>query len=778
MTGVGDRQESMSIVNWIELVKRVFGGITPHRDNLETERKLGPETTLTVGLGETIRGEVKEGEPRTDEAPDAPHIAVSEQGMDSGVNLPVLRVPILFEIKRGVIAELRNNHRRYKIVIVSSRIVPSSHVSRRYGAEIKAMVAEGPYIGKMGSITALTSLLGKRGSPTTMYFDPNRLEPLGEPLLSKMIASRDTQCVGESRSVADISAERLEEYKGLIPNLEYDFSVDKFGFRSEERAGDEEFGKNEKGRKERIDWDVSLISIGTIGAFFPNNRNPCLFAVSWKSEDNRLEIMIIKGGYIGVTGRASAVGALVHGNGGHNRIHFDPNRLEPAAASLVSTIEAGGDSRRIVLRNQEACLGSSVCSERPDILNKYRNMIPDVGRHNFSALYSYKSRGIKTDKVVHAAPAPAPAPAVPMITQRDTTLVVGAILRGCANGKLSRDTADKLMFKLGQTESGVEPGRNHCRLGEKSTGIQSTSGGIHRPFEQARDFVRSLGLKDVIGWCDYCKSGKKPADIPSEPDRVYQNKGYISLGNWLGTEYRPFEQARDFVHSLGLKSAMEWYAYCKSGKKPANIPSNPDRVYKGWISHIDWLGNHRLTEFRPFEQARDFVHSLGLKNHYEWRDYCKSGKRPADIPGDPNRIYWDKGWISYGDWMGTGNVASYRREFRPFEQARDSVHSLGLKDVIEWRGYCTSGKKPADIPSNPNLAYRGKGWISYTDWLGTEYRPFEQARDFVRSLGLKDVIGWRGYCKSGKKPADIPSNPNLVYEDEGWISCGDWLGSL
>jgi hypothetical protein len=172
-------------------------------------------------------------------------------------------------------------------------------------------------------------------------------------------------------------------------------------------------------------------------------------------------------------------------------------------------------------------------------------------------------------------------------------LVVGAILRGCANGKLSRDTADKLMLKLGQTESGVEPGRNHCRLGEKSTGIQSTSGGIHRPFEQARDFVRSLGLKDVIEWLDYCKSGKRPADIPSDPSLFYRGKGWISYTDWLGAEHRPFEQARDFVRSLGLKDVIGWRGYCKSGKKPADIPSNPNLVYEdeGWISYGDWLGS-------------------------------------------------------------------------------------------------------------------------------------------------------------------------------------------
>ena len=54
--------------------------------------------------------------------------------------------------------------------------------------------------------------------------------------------------------------------------------------------------------------------------------------------------------------------------------------------------------------------------------------------------------------------------------------------------------------------------------------------------------------------------------------------------------------------------------------------------------------------------------------------------------------------------------------------------------------------------------------------------PFEDARIFVRSLGLKGQKEWLAYCKSGKKPDDIPANAPLVYK-EGWVSWPDWLGT-
>ena len=47
----------------------------------------------------------------------------------------------------------------------------------------------------------------------------------------------------------------------------------------------------------------------------------------------------------------------------------------------------------------------------------------------------------------------------------------------------------------------------------------------------------------------------------------------------------------------------------------------------------------------------------------------------------------------------------------------------------------------------------------------------------VRSLGLGSAAGWLALCKSGALPADIPSNPNKKYADEGWQGYGDWLGT-
>jgi superfamily II DNA or RNA helicase len=275
-------------------------------------------------------------------------------------------------------------------------------------------------------------------------------------------------------------------------------------------------------------------------------------------------------------------------------------------------------------------------------------------------------------------------------------------------------------------------------------------------------------------------------------------------------EYLPFEEAREFVRGLGLKGQAEWRKFCKGqlpekGTLPLSIPFKPDHVYKdnGWTSMGDWLGTgtiaHKFYEYLPFEEAREFVSGLGLKSSTEWWKFCKGqlpekGSRPINIPSQPHEVYKDNGWKSMGDWLGTGNVAKYLRECRSFYEAREFVRGLGLKSSTEWRNFCRGqlpekGKLPEDIPTNPHRTYKNKGWKGFGDWLGTgnmathlrSFRPFEEAREFVHGLGLKNVVEWRDYCKGRipekrPLPKDIPARPDDTYKGKGWKGMGDWLG--
>jgi hypothetical protein len=111
-------------------------------------------------------------------------------------------------------------------------------------------------------------------------------------------------------------------------------------------------------------------------------------------------------------------------------------------------------------------------------------------------------------------------------------------------------------------------------------------------------------------------------------------------------------------------------------------------------------------KFRDFELARAFAKTLGLTGQKEWEKYCKSGSKPKDIPSNPQKTYKGKGWIGWGYFLGNGRIANQLRQYRPLKEAREFVRSLGLKTASEWREYCASGEKPTDIPTSPWLIYK------------------------------------------------------------------------
>jgi superfamily II DNA or RNA helicase len=340
----------------------------------------------------------------------------------------------------------------------------------------------------------------------------------------------------------------------------------------------------------------------------------------------------------------------------------------------------------------------------------------------------------------------------------------------------------------------------------------------YRTFQNARAFARGLGITNRDKWIAFCRGnlpekGTLPPDIPTKPNRTYEDEGWAGWGDWLGTgnvanqlrQYRTFDEARAFARSLVLKSQREWIEFCKGnllekGTLPSDIPANPNQTYpgKGWAGFGDWLGTGNVADqfrqYRTFDEARTFARGLGLRRASDWRDFCngnlpEKGTLPSDIPAIPNQTYSGKGWAGMGDWLGTGTIAPWLREYRSFKEARAFARGLGLKSRTEWSQFCkgklrAKGMLPPDIPAAPEGTYAGKGWAGVGDWLGTgnvasrlrRFRPFENARAFARGLGLKSQREWNEFCK-GTLPLDIPTNPQLTYAGKGWAGMADWLGT-
>ena len=318
------------------------------------------------------------------------------------------------------------------------------------------------------------------------------------------------------------------------------------------------------------------------------------------------------------------------------------------------------------------------------------------------------------------------------------------------------------------------------------------------PFEEAREFVHKLGFKGESEWRKYLTSKNRHLNIPSNPRGVYENKGWVDFGDWLGTgyihwtkrDYLSFKVARDFVHTLNLNSMKDWFMYTKSKSFPKNIPIKPDWGYRnhGWKNWGDFLGTGTVAnykkKYKSYDEAKKYISNFKINKRDKYFQLHKINTFSMDMPYNPARKYKYSGWKNWGDFLGTGNIASFNRVYLSYNEAQHQIRKLKLKGWKGWRIFIKHKEFPNNIPKNPHSVYKDKGWIDMSTFLGDKVshkktlksREFVLAREFVRSLNLTSSNEWKKYSESGEKPSDIPKHPNSVYKNKGWISMYDWLG--
>lgn len=94
--------------------------------------------------------------------------------------------------------------------------------------------------------------------------------------------------------------------------------------------------------------------------------------------------------------------------------------------------------------------------------------------------------------------------------------------------------------------------------------------------------------------------------------------------------------------------------------------------------------------------------------------YITSAKDRCVLRHGLYKYYSKKGWISWGDFLGTGRIQDNQRQFLSFNEAKKIVHKENINSVKEWKLYCKN--KPYNIPAKPWKIYKNE-WINMSDWL-------------------------------------------------------------
>ena len=283
------------------------------------------------------------------------------------------------------------------------------------------------------------------------------------------------------------------------------------------------------------------------------------------------------------------------------------------------------------------------------------------------------------------------------------------------------------------------------------------------------------------------------------------------------SEWEDYKVARDYIRSLGLKNKADWEKYAHGENlRDSKIPATPDKIYhnRGWVDWNDWLGirepaqpnepsptslldntkeglwsQNKDSKWMNFFEARQLVREYGFEYEEEWELFI-AGKftsrkpLPGNVPGNPDRVYRFLGWKSWKDWL-VG--AEYQIEYTNFSRARGFVRSCRIPDKGAWRDFLKENAPLTKdyrivLPRMPHLEYKISGWKDWNDWLGKDvgFLDFKSSRKFVRTLNLKDKKGWRDFCngnlphKPGKSEK-LYSYPDVAFQNEGWKGWEDWL---
>ena len=207
------------------------------------------------------------------------------------------------------------------------------------------------------------------------------------------------------------------------------------------------------------------------------------------------------------------------------------------------------------------------------------------------------------------------------------------------------------------------------------------------------------------------------------------------MGKKIEKKYRNFFEARSYVRNLELKNLQQWKKFSRTKFLPDDIPHNPDEVYTEWINYYDWLGikekeiieenlsiskaqqlgtktrssyqlltdgiikdrngntiaiieikNNKplFDKKRIFEQLKKYARSLNLENKRKWQKHFKENINIIGLGfSNPNLSFKDKGWKSWGDFLGNYNLERKSRDpqkYLTYEESSKHIQALNIKN--------------------------------------------------------------------------------------------------
>lgn len=156
-------------------------------------------------------------------------------------------------------------------------------------------------------------------------------------------------------------------------------------------------------------------------------------------------------------------------------------------------------------------------------------------------------------------------------------------------------------------------------------------------YEEAKLYIRDYFISSASEYKRFREVTITNKEIlPSNPN-IYYSKEWTSWNDFTGFEQQPqrisFEDLQSKVAALDIRTKEEFRLAVR--KREIDAPFN--------ISKIEGFSNwsHLLpsNKFLAFEDLILFTRTLNLRTQMDWRQWCKDNERPANVPFDLLREY-------------------------------------------------------------------------------------------------------------------------------------------
>ena len=223
-------------------------------------------------------------------------------------------------------------------------------------------------------------------------------------------------------------------------------------------------------------------------------------------------------------------------------------------------------------------------------------------------------------------------------------------------------------------------------------------------FESAKKIVQKAGIKTGS---EYREKYKKLA-LPARPSITYKDRGWKGWKNFLGTSFPVYKKAQQIIENAKITTLSEYQ------KKHAEwgLPYKPNITYKEeWQSWGVFLGTGRTREknFPSYKKAEKIVQDTKIKTSLEYKERY----RELALPANPNIAYKNRGWQSWGIFLGTGRTRE--KNFPSYRKAEKIVQDAKIKTSSEYR----ERYRELALPASPHKTYKEE-WQAWGAFLGTK----------------------------------------------------------